>query len=128
MKSVAALVALIALSPFVLSAESDALRAQIRADLQKDSRTSSMSSVEFEALVSALAQEAEEQGTADAYLASQNSFDSSSLFPAPEAPSLLTRLVTGPFGIALFSFLAVLIVVALYIYRGHGRGRTDADA
>ena len=68
---------IVALSiPLIAFAQTnDALRAQIRADIQKDPRSAQMSSAEIDALVSALADQAEKEGTSESYMSSQNTFD-----------------------------------------------------
>lgn len=65
----------------------DALHAAIRADITADPRSAEMSPTELDALVDALAARAEEQGAAEDYLASQNSFEVPFEAPVYEPPA-----------------------------------------
>ena len=112
----ASTVALLVL-PHALVAQEDALRTQIRADLMQDPRAAQMSSVEFDALVDALAMQAEEEGTASEYLGSQNTFDYSSLFDAEDE----SGTIFTPMFVALLALAAILLAVAIYIIRNRGR-------
>lgn len=114
-------------APIALFAQEDDLRAQIRADLMTDPRSAEMSSAEIDALVSALADKAETDGTASAYLESKNTFDYSSLFPAPKAPSAFAAALTSPMALALAFLLLILLAVGLYIIRRRGTPHEISD-
>ena len=107
--------------PLILFAQTseDALHAQIRADVRNDPRATQLTQIETDALVNALADQAQKDGTADEYLASKNTFDYSTLFAAPKDASFMT-LVTSPMVIAIFCLGAILFLVALYIIRHRG--------
>lgn len=105
--------------PLLAFAQSDAemLRAQIRADLMQDPRSSEMTQVEFDALVEEIATEAESSGAAADYLESQSTFDYSSLFTPPEEPSALLQALVSPLSLAVILLLIVLFAVTYYIIR-----------
>lgn len=109
--------------PLLAFAQSDTetLRAQIRADLMQDPRSSEMTSMEFDAMVEEIATEAEESGAAADYLESQSTFDYSSLFTPPEEPSALLQALISPLSLAVILLLIVLFAVTYYIIR---RGKT----
>ena len=109
------------LVPVALFAQSneDALHAQIRADLKNDPRSSQMSSAEIDALVSALADQAQKDGTAEDYLASKNTFNYATLFAPPHDASLRS-LITSPMIIALVFLMLILGSVILYIVKRRG--------
>lgn len=119
MKKIRAAFLFAALLPLMAFAQTagEELRAQIRADLMQDPRASALSETEIGAMVEALATQAEEEGTADAYLESQNSFDYSALFPPLEEPSFLARSLASPMALALALLLALLAAVGVYISR-----------
>ncbi|MEK7509826.1 MAG: hypothetical protein AAB605_03880 [Patescibacteria group bacterium] len=106
--SVSFLVAML-LPLFALAQEEDTLRATIRADIMSDPRSSEMSPTEIDALVSALAMQAEEQGVAQDYLDAQNSF------AAAEAPIYEPAPASNALDIAVLALLVVLGAVALYL-------------
>lgn len=110
------------LFPLALFAQtqSEELRTQIRADILEDPRASQISEEELSALVNALATQAEEDGTAQEYLESHETFDYSSLFEEPAPPSFLATALTSPLTLALIFLLVVLFAVALYIFRRKG--------
>ncbi len=112
--------------PAILFAQSDDLHARIRADVMSDPRSAQMTQVEIDALVTALANQAEKDGTADDYLASKNTFDYSTLFTAPKDASFMS-LVTSPMVIALFSLGVILLLVALYIIRNRAAPMPPPD-
>jgi hypothetical protein len=101
--------------PLIAVAQSDDLRAQIRADLMEDPRTAEMSSAEFEALVDALAGEAEAQGTATPYLESKNA-PTFTYDPAPvEEASQIEIILSSPIVIAIFALVAGLLGLILFM-------------
>lgn len=100
--------------------QSAALREQIRADLKNDPRAAQLSQVELETMIEAIATKAEEDGVAEAYLESHDTFDYSSLFPEPKKPSALATFLASPLSLALFALLVVLVAVAYYIVRRRG--------
>jgi hypothetical protein len=118
-----ALIASVLVLPALVFAQSDAeaLRAQIRADLMQDPRSSEMTSAEFDAMVEEIASEAESSGVAADYLESGSTFDYSSLFTPPEEPSALLQAVLSPLSLAVIFLLVVLFAVAYYIIH---RGKT----
>lgn len=119
-----ATIALLACAPFTLFAqEEDMLVAQIRTDLLRDSRTASMSNTEIDALVSALALRAAEEGTVGDYLDSQNTFDYSSLFST--GTSKATSFFLPPLFIGLLSLAAILLAVGIYVVRNQGKVRGE---
>ncbi|MFZ2555317.1 MAG: hypothetical protein WAZ27_02515 [Minisyncoccia bacterium] len=106
-----ALIAAAFLLPFLVFAQSDdALRAKIRADIMSDPRSSEMSPAEIDAMVDALAGQAEEEGVAADYLDSQNSFE-------PIAPPIYQEPAAtwDPLAIALLSLFVVLAGVATFL-------------
>ena len=103
MQSARTLLLTVLVLPFVACAQTDDLRAQIRADILQDPRASQMSQVELENLIDALAVQAIKDGTADQYLESHNTFDYSSLFPEPKAPNPLVSFLTSPLALALLA-------------------------
>ncbi len=110
------------LFPLALFAEvSEELRAQIRANLLEDPRTAELSSVELDAMVTALAEELESQGTTAEYLESQNSFDVASLFSPLEPPSVFMQMVFSPLGLAVALLVALLAAITIFIIRRRGR-------
>ena len=118
-----ALIASVLVLPALVFAQSDAeaLRAQIRADLMQDPRSSEMTSAEFDAMVEEIASEAESSGVAGDYLESGSTFDYSSLFTPPEEPSALLQALVSPLSLAVIFLLVVLFAVAYYII---DRGKT----
>lgn len=107
------------LAPALLFAQSDELRAQIRADLMKDPRTAELSVTEIDAMVDALASEMESQGTTSEYLESQNTFDVGSLFSPPEPPSVIAQMIFSPLGLAVALLVALLVAIGLLIFYRH---------
>ncbi len=102
--------------PLLTFAQSDVdLRAQIRADLEKDPRTAQMSSAELDALVAALADEAEAQGTATMYLESKNrpTFEYD---PAPVGDeSQVGIIISSPIVIASSALIAAMVGLGLFM-------------
>ena len=97
--------------PFLAFAqEEDTLRSTIRADIMSDPRSSEMSPTEIDALVNALATQAQEQGTAQDYLDAQNSFDY-----AVEPPVYEENTSINPMAIALLALVIVVGGVALFL-------------
>ena len=102
---------LAALMPFLAFAqEEDTLRSTIRADIMSDPRSSEMSPMEIDALVNALATQAEAQGVAQDYLESQNSFDY-----AVEPPVYEESTSLNPTAIAILALVIVVGGVALFL-------------
>ena len=102
---------LVALMPFLAFAqEEDTLRSTIRADIMNDPRSSEMSPTEIDALVNALAAQAQEQGTAQDYLDSQNSFKQQAP-PVYQEPAA----TLNPLAIALLALVVVLAGVAIFL-------------
>lgn len=119
----AALAALL-LVPFLAAAQEDALRAQIRADLMQDPNTAQLSNTERDALVEALAQEAESNGEAGNYLDAQTA--PTFTYDAPPAPqSTLDAVLSAPIVIAFFAFLAALASIVLFMLRRKGNKAVD---
>jgi hypothetical protein len=102
----ALLFVIIALMPLWASAQQDdaTLREAIRADIMADPRSSSMTEAEVEAMVDALALEAEEQGTATTYLEARNTTFGDNA-PVYEPPLIST---SNALVIAAVALLAVL--------------------
>ncbi len=89
-----------------------ALKEAIRADIQKDPRSSQMSQAEIDAMVDALAAQAEEQGVDQQYMDAQNSFQET---PAPvyqPEPFSLT-----PLGVSVLALLAAIIAAFFFLRR-----------
>jgi hypothetical protein len=112
--------------PVLLFAQEDALRAQIRADIMQDPRSSQMSQAEQDALVEQLAAQAEADGTSSDYLESKNTFDTASLFTPPAEPSAVTRVLLSPLGLAV-AFLALVLCAVVYYIIHRGRRPHAAD-
>lgn len=110
----AALITLFAVPFFALAqTNDDALRAAIRADIMSDPRSSEMSPTELNALVNALAVQAEDQGVAAEYLDAQNSFEED-----VEIPVYYPSSTTNPLAIAIgFLVIVVIVVSALMLAR-----------
>lgn len=102
--------------PAALMAD-DALRTQIRADLANDPRAAAMNSGEFNALVEALAVQAQGDGTADNFLESRNTFDYAPLFTPPHR----TSVSLAPILIAILALFSILTSVVIYGMRNRGR-------
>ena len=100
--------------PSSLFAQDDALRAQIRTDLQSDPRAASMSEVELESLITLIAEQATEEGKAEDYLESQNTFDYSALFAASDEVATTT---IPPIVVALAALGLVLMVLVIHMIR-----------
>ena len=120
LRAAAGFLVLVPLITFAQTQVNEELRAQIRADLMQDPRTAQMSQVELEGLMSALAARAQEDGTADAYLESHDTFDYSSLFPEPKAPSPIASFLASPLALAILALLIILLAVAFYIIKRRG--------
>ncbi len=114
----ALILAVITMLPFFvpfssLAQEEDALRAAIRADIMADPRSVEMSPTELDALVEALAAQAEDQGVAGEYLEAQNSFDDVP-FEAP-VYEVLESVPYNALSLAIGAFFIVLIGVWLFL-------------
>jgi hypothetical protein len=121
---VASTIALLIL-PTATMAQESALHAQIRADLMQDPRSAELSQTELDALVNALATEAEETGTASEYLNGQTSFDYSDAFAAQPQTSTSPIL---PIALAVLALAIVLGSVIVYLVRTRGtRVETPSD-
>ena len=119
-RTFAALVAATFLLPVLVFAQSDdALRAKIRADIMSDPRSSEMPPAEIDAMVEALAGQAEEEGGAADYLEAANSFEY-----AIEPPVYVSEATSSqnPLMIALLAlFVVVTGVVTLLIWQRRRR-------
>jgi hypothetical protein len=113
------LVAFVLMPFFAMAQEEDALHAAIRADIQRDPRSSEMSPTEIDTLIEALAARAEEQKTAQDYLDAQNSFE------PMEAPVYEVAPEDGvnPLTIAIGALVIVVlgVMVLLVSHRRHSR-------
>lgn len=99
--------------PVLVFAQSDdALRTKIRADIMSDPRSSEMSPTEVDAMVDALAGQAEEEGVAADYMEASNSFDYAIEPPVYEGEETAS---SNPLGIALLSLFVVLAGVAGFL-------------
>lgn len=98
------------------SEQSD-LGAAIRADLQQDPRAAEMSEAELDALVAALAAEAEASGAAETYLEAKSApvFTYEAPPVSGENPYLL--VLSSPIVIAILAFVAALLGVVLFMIR-----------
>lgn len=105
------------LTPVLLLAQTDDLRAQIRADILADPRSSQMSEAEIDALVQAIAAEAESTGISEEYMAARNSFEYETLFEPPQEPSKIMQILVSPLSLAVLLLLLVLGAVVYYIVR-----------
>lgn len=114
------------LVPALLFAQGNTLRSQIRADLTADPRSQQMSQAELDALVEAIATQAEADGSAAAYLDGQNSFDYSAEFAAAAAEEPVTSVNTSLI-LAVVALGIVLLSVALYIVRRKGTPEAPSD-
>ena len=122
---VGALSALI-LAPVVLLAQTDDLRTQIRADVMADPRSSQMSESEIDALVEAIAVEAETAGISEEYLEAKNSFNYETLFEPPQESSQFMQILVSPISLAVLLLMLVLGAVVYYIVR-KGKAVTAPD-
>ena len=109
------------LGPAILFAQSADLRSQIRADIMQDPRAAEMSEAEVNALVEAVAIEAEQTGAAGDYLEAKSSFQYETLFEPPQEPSNIMRILLSPIVIATLLLVLILGGVIYYIVR---RGKT----
>jgi hypothetical protein len=116
----ALLFVVIALMPLWAGAQQDdaALREAIRADIMADPRSSGMTEAEVEAMVDALAVEAEEQGTAATYLEARNSTFGTEEIPVYEPPLITT---SNALAIAALVLLLVLGGVTVFLIRNRNR-------
>lgn len=99
------------LLPLVLFAQEDTLRATIRTDIMSDPRSTEMSPTEIDALVEALAQQAEAQGVDADYLETQSSFDEGYEAPVYEEEAVPYNLLS----LALVSLFVVLAGVIAFL-------------
>lgn len=111
------------LGPVIVLAQSADLRSEIRADIQNDPRAAEMSSEEIDALVEAIALEAEQSGAAGDYLEAKSSFQYETLFEPPQEPSKIMQVLVSPLMLAIALLLLILGGVIYYIVR---RGRSPA--
>lgn len=119
---VAGLSALI-FAPVLLLAQSDDVRQQIRADVMADPRSAQMSAAEIDALVEAIAVEAESAGITAEYMEAKNSFDYETLFEPPQEPSKIMQILVSPIS---FSILLLLLVLGAVVYYIVHKGRVPA--
>lgn len=122
------LIALLLLVPaFALAQSYDALRAQIRADLMQDPRAAAMSPTEFDALVEALAGEAESNGTAETYLDAQSA--PTYVYDAPpiENQSPFVAILTAPIVVAILAFLIALAGVLIFMLKHRRQALGGSD-
>ncbi len=112
--------------PLAAFAQEDTLRAQIRADLMQDPRTAELSGVELDALVAALANEAEATGEAQTYLdvKAAPTFTYDPLPVSDETP--LELIVSAPIVIAICAFLAGVAGLATFTIRQRHKARIEA--
>ncbi len=120
------LLAALLVPAFALAQSDTSLRAQIRADLMQDPRTAELSATELDALVAALANEAEATGEAETYLdvkaAPTFTYD-----PPPisdETP--LELIVSAPIVIAVCAFLAGIAGLVTFMIRQRRKARVEA--
>lgn len=115
------------LAPALLVAQSDDdLRAQIRADIMQDPRSAEMTQEEQDALVEALAIEAEETGAANDYVEARSTFDPSSLFEAPAGSSKFVQFLLSPLTLAIV-LLVVIVGAVMYFILHRGKGTLVSD-
>ncbi len=118
---------LISLFPlFAFAQGEDALQSAIRADIMSDPRSADMSPTELDALVDALASQAEEQGVAAEYLEAQNSFEETP-FEAPVYEPLVTTPY-DPLSLAIGAFFLVLLGVWIFLAVQRKKHRKDPPA
>ncbi len=99
-----------ALLPLFAFAQQDELRAAIRADLQNDPRSANLSQAEIDAMVEALATQAEEQGSAQDYIDSENSTFGETAIPVYKEETTLNTLA-----ISIAILLLVLAGVTVFL-------------
>lgn len=122
---------ILALTPFIVSAQTDAeLEAQIRAALVDEAREQGYSATELDALVQALAQEAQDQGISSIDVAAEEGFIPLDSFETEEGENgLIADEVPANNGAtnALMVLGGVLLLGALawFIRKHHGH---DDDA
>lgn len=114
------------LAPVIILAQSTDLRAEIRADIEQDPRAREMTEAEIDALVEAIAQEAEQTGVAGDYLEAKNSFQYETLFEPPQEPSKIMQFLFSPIMLAILLLVLILGGVLYYIVR-RGRASVPAD-
>ena len=105
------------LSPFAVAAQSDELRAQIRADLMQDPRTAALPAPELDALVAALANEAETSGAAATYLDAKTAPTFTYDPPPVSDEHPLTLILSTPIMVAICALLAGIAGVVLIMFR-----------
>ncbi len=116
------IIVLFALPAALFAQQEETLRAQIRADLENDPRARSLSTSEFEALVSSMVDEANRTGATEAYLESQNTFDYGVLFSAQTDSSPLQIPAILMATLALF---AILSAVLIHMVRNRGKASDE---
>lgn len=126
LRTVAVYTAILLVPVFAFAqATNEDLRAQIRADLEKDPRTAQMSSAELDALVAALADEAEAQGTATMYLESKNG-PTFEYDPAPVGDeSQVGIIISSPIVIASSALIAAMVGLGLFMLIQRKRKNTS---
>ena len=114
---------------FAFAQEEDTLRAAIRADIMADPRSAEMSPTEMDALVEALASQAESQGVASEYLEAQNSFNTPFEAPVYEPPPVVPYdALALAIGALLVVLLGVWVFLATQRKKRQGGGIEDTQA
>jgi hypothetical protein len=116
------------LLPLLATAQSDDLRAQIRADLLADPRTAELPPAELEALVAALADEAEATGEAETYLDAKKAPTFTYELPPSDTTNPYVAILTAPIILAILALIAALLGVLFYMLRARGRARKGTIA
>ncbi|OHB19813.1 MAG: hypothetical protein A2854_04165 [Parcubacteria group bacterium RIFCSPHIGHO2_01_FULL_56_18] len=104
---------------FAFAQQNDELRAAIRADLQNDPRSANLSQAEIDAMVEALATQAEEQGSAQDYIDSENSTFGETAIPVYKEETTLNTLAIS---IAILLLVLAGVTVFLVWHRAHRSG------
>src|SRR3989344_3194487 len=119
------LVAMLLMPLLAFAQEEDILRSTIRADIMSDPRSAEMSPTEIDALVNALAMQAQEQGIAQDYLDAQSSFEP---VEAPIYEESASMMLT-PLDIALLALIIILagVVILVVLQRNARRSMPPSD-
>lgn len=120
------LIALALWVPLAAFAQEDTLRAQIRADLMQDPRTAELSEAELDALVAALANEAEATGEAETYLDVKAAPTFTYDLPPVSDETPLELIVSAPIVIAVCAFLAGVAGLVTFMIRQRRKSRIEA--
>lgn len=119
--------AVLFLAPFVAFAQAS-LSEQIRADLLQDPRTAQLSEAELNALVAALADEAESTGEADTYLDAKTAPTFTYDPPPVGTETAFEAIVSAPIVIALSALLAGVAFLVLIMMRKRRGSAVSASA